>query len=48
MSVIAIDQGTTGTGVHVLESDGRFRSGATIDHRQFTSARNLRKARTRS
>jgi glycerol kinase len=34
-AVIAIDQGTTGSGVHVLESDGTFRSGATIDHKQF-------------
>lgn len=34
-AVIAIDQGTTGSGVHVLESDGSFRSGATIDHKQF-------------
>jgi glycerol kinase len=35
LSVIAIDQGTTGSGVHVLESDGTFRSGETIDHKQF-------------
>jgi glycerol kinase len=34
-AVIAIDQGTTGSGVHVLESDGGFRSGATLDHKQF-------------
>jgi glycerol kinase len=34
-AVIAIDQGTTGSGVHVLESDGTFRSGETIDHKQF-------------
>ncbi len=34
-AVIAIDQGTTGSGVHVLQSDGRFRSGDTIDHQQF-------------
>jgi glycerol kinase len=35
LSVIAIDQGTTGSGAHVLESDGTFRSGATNDHKQF-------------
>jgi glycerol kinase len=35
VSVFAIDQGTTGSGVHVLQSDGTFRSGATIDHQQF-------------
>ncbi len=34
-AVIAIDQGTTGSGVHVLESDGTFRSGTTIEHKQF-------------
>jgi glycerol kinase len=34
-AVIAIDQGTTGSGMHVLESDGTFRSGETIDHKQF-------------
>jgi glycerol kinase len=34
-AVIAIDQGTTGSGVHVLQSDGTFRSGETIDHKQF-------------
>ncbi|GAB2174821.1 FGGY family carbohydrate kinase [Dongia sp. agr-C8] len=34
-AVIAIDQGTTGSGVHRLESDGSFRSGETIDHQQF-------------
>ena len=34
-TVIAIDQGTTGSGVHVLESDGTFRSGTTIDHKQI-------------
>ena len=34
-AVVAIDQGTTGSGVHVLESDGTFRSGATVDHQQF-------------
>ena len=34
-AVIAVDQGTTGSGVHVLESDGSFRSGATIEHKQF-------------
>jgi glycerol kinase len=34
-AVIAIDQGTTGSGVHILERDGTFRSGATIAHKQF-------------
>jgi glycerol kinase len=34
-AVIAIDQGTTGSGLHVLERDGTFRSGATIDHKQI-------------
>jgi glycerol kinase len=34
-TVVAIDQGTTGSGVHVLARDGTFRSGATIDHKQF-------------
>jgi glycerol kinase len=34
-AVIAVDQGTTGSGAHVLESDGTFRSGPTIDHKQF-------------
>jgi len=34
-AVIAIDQGTTGSGVHVLESDGTFRSGATFEHKQI-------------
>lgn len=34
-AVLAIDQGTTGSGVHVLQSDGTFQSGATIDHKQF-------------
>jgi glycerol kinase len=34
-AVIAIDQGTTGSGLHALETDGTFRSGATIDHKQF-------------
>jgi glycerol kinase len=34
-AVIAIDQGTTGSGVHVLQADGAFVSGATIDHKQF-------------
>jgi glycerol kinase len=34
-AVIAVDQGTTGSGVHVLQADGAFHSGATIDHRQF-------------
>jgi glycerol kinase len=33
--VIAIDQGTTGSSVHVLKGDGTFRSGAAIDHKQF-------------
>jgi glycerol kinase len=34
-AVIAVDQGTTGSGVHVLQADGTFRSGATVDHKQF-------------
>jgi glycerol kinase len=34
-AVIAVDQGTTGSGVHVLHADGVFTSGATIDHKQF-------------
>jgi len=34
-AVIAVDQGTTGSGVHVLQSDGTFQSGTTIDHKQF-------------
>jgi glycerol kinase len=34
-AVIAVDQGTTGSGGHVLQSDGAFHSGATIDHKQF-------------
>src|SRR5581483_1337469 len=34
-AVIAVDQGTTGSGVHVLHADGTFQSGATIDHKQF-------------
>ena len=34
-AVIAVDQGTTGSGVHVLQSDGAFTSGAAIDHKQF-------------
>ena len=34
-SVIAIDQGTTGSGVHTLDLGGEFRSGRTIDHQQF-------------
>jgi glycerol kinase len=34
-AVIAVDQGTTGSGVHVLQADGRFTSGMTIDHKQF-------------
>jgi glycerol kinase len=33
-AVIAIDQGTTGSGVHVLQADGAFTSGTTIDHKQ--------------
>ena len=34
-AVVAVDQGTTGSGVHVLQSDGTFTSGTTIDHKQF-------------
>jgi glycerol kinase len=34
-AVIAVDQGTTGSGVHVLGADGTFHSGTTIDHKQF-------------
>ena len=34
-AVIAVDQGTTGSGVHVLRDDGSFVSGSTIDHQQF-------------
>ena len=34
-AIIAIDQGTTGSGVHVLQSEGTFRSGETIEHEQF-------------
>ena len=33
--VIAVDQGTTGSGVHVLDAGGGFRSGETVDHKQF-------------
>jgi glycerol kinase len=33
--VIAIDQGTTGSGIHTLGIDGGFKSGRTIDHKQF-------------
>jgi glycerol kinase len=33
--VIAIDQGTTGSGWHALRADGGFVSGDTIDHQQF-------------
>jgi len=33
--VIAIDQGTTGSGAHVLDADGGFQSGATVEHKQF-------------
>jgi glycerol kinase len=34
-AVIAVDQGTTGSGVHVLRTDGSFTSGMTVDHKQF-------------
>jgi glycerol kinase len=35
IAVIAVDQGTTGSGVHVLRDDGGFTSGTTIDHKQY-------------
>jgi glycerol kinase len=34
-SVIAIDQGTTGSGLHTLDGGGAFHPGRTIDHQQF-------------
>ena len=34
-SVIAIDQGTTGTSAHRLRSDGTFETIAEFEHRQI-------------